>query len=103
MKLCDVCKARPEFEWTDATGAKHTRPCDPCHIVWMLRHPDFAHTTYVERCLRESILFYRREPTSPSGVLLIGGVEATKENLAVLHGLGEREIPGPTRGDFARL
>ncbi|SRR6266404_7194904 len=101
--LCEVCKARSQFEWADAMGGKHSRPCDSCHIAWMVRHPDFSHTTFVERCGRNSILFYKREATSPSGVLLISGVEATKENLDILHSLGKREIPGPSRGEMARL
>jgi hypothetical protein len=100
---CDVCGARPAFGWTNGLGGKESRPCDPCYIHSMITHPDFSHTTYVERCFQESILFYRRDETSPSGVILLGGVEFNPANKAELTKHNQREIPGPTRGHFARL
>lgn len=84
----------PEFE--------NCRECD-AEAEDMLRIPSLVagsvHSRYRKWCGKGLIYFYRRAPESPSGVMLLGSITATRAAEDLIRSIDSRKAPlSPTEG-----
>lgn len=103
MNSCKFPECLGVKSWQDAFGRYHRRDCDHIAIATAVNDSKFSHVTSRELFGRDVLFVYHKESGSPTGVLLHSSYEENPENIKVLSDNGKRSVPGPSRGNMARL
>lgn len=62
-----------------------------------IRHPNFSHARAGRGCWRDTVNIYHRDPTSPSGVIMVSGGYASEVD-PLLRAIRHTSALSPTEG-----
>lgn len=62
-----------------------------------IRHPNFSHARAGNGCWRDSVRIYHRDPTSPSGVMMVSSGDASEVD-SLLRAIRNTSALSPTEG-----